>query len=74
MRWLALRRKQNTIKYPKNTKIKRVFYQTLDEPGNDLVTPFEGKRTKLSVQHSAMDDHSAYHSAVEQEIEKWLKA
>ena len=73
MRWKALMRKQNVIKYPKNVTVKRVFYQELDEPGNDLVAGFEGKRTRLSVPHAQMDDHPAYHQAATEEIKQWLR-
>lgn len=73
MRWLALRNKQNTITYPSNVEVERVFYQNIDEPGNELVANFKGKRTRLNVPHTQIDEHPSYHGAAIKEIETWLQ-
>lgn len=73
MRWLALRRKHNVIKYPKNVTVKKVFYQDIDEPGNDLVHGF-GKRTRLNVPHTQIDNHPAYHGAAIKYAKEFVNA
>ena len=72
MRWRALLRKQNTIRYSDNVRVKQVFYQDIDRVGNDKVAGF-ANRTRLSVQHTKIDGHPAYHAAVHDEIQEWLK-
>jgi len=73
MRWKAIRRRFNKIKYTSNVTVDNVFYQEMDEPGNDIVAGFEGKRTRLCVPHRQMDDHPAYHKVVKRQISLWLK-
>ena len=72
MRWKAIRRKQNTITYPSNVTVKKVFYQTMDEPGNDLVKDV-AHRTRLSVPHTQIDSHPAYHEAAEKYLKEFLQ-
>ena len=71
MRWLAILA-DKTIEYPKNVTVKKVFYQTMDEPGND---PVKGKphRTRLNVPHSQIDSHPAYHKAAEKYLKQFLQ-
>jgi len=72
MRWRALRKKQNVIKLSDNVNVKRVFYQEMDEPGNDLVKGVD-KRTRLAAPHTKIDEHPAYHEAAIKEIKQWLQ-
>lgn len=63
MRWLALRKKQNTIKYPSNVTVLQQFAQKMDEPGDDKVKS-HGKiirPTYISKPHSQIDDSETYH-------------